>query len=136
MKKRKISSDRIIFSRRVENINNHINRLKFADIFLDTYPYNSHATMYDNIKAELPTIVFKGNSYASRVGASIYSSIDMNELVVENKLDYKNLAIELAKNKNKLLQIKNKLVENTKKFNLFDNKKITKELERVYKELV
>ena len=136
MKKRKINSDRIFFSKRLENVNDHLSRLKLADIFLDTYPYNSHATMFDNIKAELPTIVLRGNSYASRVGASIYSSIDMDELVVENKLLYKNLAKKLANNKDELLRIKKNLIKNTKKYNLFDNNKITEELERVYKELI
>ena len=65
----------------MDDINKHINRLKLADIFLDTYPYNSHSTIYDYIRAELPMIILKGKTFSSRVGASIYSSIKMDSLL-------------------------------------------------------
>ena len=130
-----LDSKRIIIAEGLKDINDHIERLKLADIFLDSYPYNSHSTTYDYIRAELPMIIWKGNTYASRVASSIYSSIGMNELVANNRLEYENIAIELANNKLKLEKIKNKLIANTKKFNLFDNVKITKEIEKIYKRL-
>ena len=60
----------------------------------------------------------------------------MDELIANNKLEYENIAIELANDKLKLDKIKNKLIINTKKFNLFNNKEIKKELEKIYKRLL
>ena len=134
--KRNIDSSRIIFAERMDDINKHINRLKLADIFLDTYPYNSHSTIYDYIRAELPMIILKGKTFSSRVGASIYSSIKMDKLVVNNKMQYEKLAVELGNNKSKLNKIKNELKLNSEKFKIFDNIKITKDLEKIYFKLV
>ena len=134
--KRNIDSSRIIFAERMDDINKHINRLKLADIFLDTYPYNSHSTIYDYIRAELPMIILKGKTFSSRVGASIYSSIKMDKLVVNNKIQYEKLAVELGNNKPKLNKIKNELKINSEKFKIFDNTKITRNLEKIYFKLV
>ena len=38
-----IGPDRIIFADRLP-LNKHLGRLKFVDLFLDTYPYNAHTT--------------------------------------------------------------------------------------------
>ena len=134
--KRNIDSSRIIFAERMDDINKHINRLKLADIFLDTYPYNSHSTIYDYIRAKLPMIILKGEAFSSRVGASIYSSIKMEKLVAKNKIQYEKLAVELGNNKSKLNKIKNELKINSEKFKIFDNIKITKDLEKIYFKLI
>ncbi len=129
---RKISLNRVIFAGGLEDINEHINRLRLADIFLDTYPYNSHSTTYDYIKANLPMIIMKGETFSSRVGASIYKSIEMDELISNNFKEYEKIAIELGNDKLKLNKIRKKLKLNSQKFKLFDSRKITKNLEKVY----
>ena len=131
-KSKKIDQTRVIFADRVENINEHINRLKLADIFLDTYPYNSHSTVYDYIKADLPMVIMKGETFSSRVGASIYESIEMKELIVHNYKEYEKIAIELGNNKIKLNKVREKLKFNSQKFKIFESKKITKDLETIY----
>ena len=100
---------RIIFVEGTANINDHIEKLKLADIFLDTYPYGSHSTIYDYFKAYLPAIIREGNSFPSRVGSSIYSSVGLSELVAKTNLDYEKIAIELANDKSKILRFKNKI---------------------------
>ena len=133
--KRNVDPDRLIFTRGVENINDHLKRLKLADIFLDTYPYNSHSTVYDYLKANLPMIIMEGNSFPSRVGSSIYASIGLSELVARNYLDYENIAIDLANDKSKLLRIKTKINIQVEKNYLFNSKKFTLDLEDIYYKL-
>ena len=133
---KKLNPNRIIIAEGIEDIGDHIERLKLADIFLDTYPYNSHSTSYDYIRAELPMVVWEGKTYASRVASSIYSSIDMDNLIAKNKLEYENIATELGTNKLKLKEIKNKLSKIKESHKLFDSSKITKELEKIYKNLI
>jgi len=133
---KKLNPNRIIIAEGIKDISDHIERLKLADIFLDTYPYNSHSTSYDYIRAELPMVVWEGKTYASRVASSIYSSIDMDNLIAKNKLEYENIATELGNNKLKLKEIKNKLKKIRENHKLFDSSKITKELEKIYKNLI
>ncbi len=134
--KREINSDRIIFTDGIENINDHLKRLKVADIFLDAYPYNSHSTVYDYLSADLPMIIMEGHSFPSRVASSIYSSIGLSELVAKNYLDYENIAINLANDKSKLLKIKEKINTQIKRHYLFNFKEFTANLENIYHKLL
>ena len=135
-KKKNIDSKRIVFTEREEDINLHLEKLKLADIFLDSYPYNSHSTIYDNIKAELPMVIQEGKIFSSRVGASIYSSFGMEELVAKNRKEYENIAVNIGQNHSKRKKIKEKIKNNSEKFKLFENEKITNELEKIYKSLI
>ena len=133
---KKINPDRLIFTSGEPDKNKHIAKLKLADIFLDTFPYNSHSTVYDNIRAELPMIILKGKSFPSKVGTSIYSSIKMDNLIALNKTEYEKKAINLGNNKSELKKIKEKLKINSEKYNLFNSQIFTKDLEKIYLKLI
>src|ERR1044071_9618128 len=49
----------------------HLARHALADLFLDTIPYNAHATAADALAAGLPVLTCKGASFAGRVAASL-----------------------------------------------------------------
>ena len=134
-KKGGLNPERIIFADHINNISDHIERLKLADIFLDTYPYNSHSTIYDYLKAHLPMIIREGASFPSRVGSSVYSSIDLKELVATNNLDYENIAVNLANNRSKLVKLKNKIQTQIKNNYLFNGERFTEDLEKIYLEI-
>ena len=133
--KRGVNKNRIVFAKGVENINDHIERLKLADIFLDTFPYNSHSTVYDYLRANLPMIIMEGNSFPSRVGSSIYSSLDLKELIAKNYTEYENIAVKLSKNKERLLNLKTKIKTLVKEDYLFNSKKFTLDLENIYSKI-
>ena len=80
-------------------------------------------------------VTLAGNSFASKVASSIYSSINMNELVAKSETEYENIAISLANDKIKLEEIKNRIKKNIKNSNLFKSKEFTKQLEKVYLEI-
>jgi predicted O-linked N-acetylglucosamine transferase (SPINDLY family) len=134
-KKGGLNPERIVFAKNIVNKSDHIERLKLADIFLDAYPYNSHSTIYDYLKANLPMIIKEGASFPSRVGSSVYSSIGLKELVAKSNLDYEGIAVDLANNKSKLIKLKNKIQNQIKDNYLFDDKKFTEDLEKVYLEI-
>jgi len=54
-----------------------------ADLFLDTLPYNAHTTASDALWAGLPVLTCMGESFASRVAASLLSALDMPELITQ-----------------------------------------------------
>jgi predicted O-linked N-acetylglucosamine transferase (SPINDLY family) len=125
-------TNRIIFADRVE-LDIHLARHRLADVFLDTFPYNAHTTTSDALWAGLPVITRTGESFASRVAASLLNSIGLNELVASNQNEYENIAVDLANNVKKLLFIKNKLNNNLKTTSLFDTQKFTNNIEEAYK---
>ncbi|NKA01409.1 MAG: hypothetical protein EBV81_05300 [Proteobacteria bacterium] len=80
----------------------------------------------------LPILTMAGESFASRVAASILTTVGMMELITNNINDYKKIAIELATQPNKLNEIKTRLKFSVEKSSLFDSKKFTKDLENIY----
>jgi protein O-GlcNAc transferase len=59
----------------------------------------------------------------------------MNELIAKSEAEYENIAVDLANDKLKLEETKNRIKKNIKKSNLFKSKEFTKELEKVYLEI-
>jgi predicted O-linked N-acetylglucosamine transferase (SPINDLY family) len=73
-----------------------------------------------------------GNSFASRVAASLLNAIGLPELITRTPQAYEALAIELASNPEKLRNLKQKLASNRLTTSLFDTPQFTKDLERIY----
>lgn len=131
-KARGIDSDRIIFAQREEMMADHLSRYALADLFLDTHPYNAHTTALDSLKAGVPVLTLMGQSFASRVAASLLNAIGLPNLIANTQEEYEALAIELAKNPQKLTDIKLKLVKNRLTAPLFNTRLFAKNLESAY----
>ena len=126
-----IDPNRLIFAKKIQ-IDKHLARLKFADLFLDTYPYGAHTTCSNALRMNLPVITMKGESFASRVSASILNSINLNELIVDNIEDYEKLALKISNESESLRKIKEKIKKQIELSNLFKPKIFTKNLEKGY----
>ncbi|MBU3632006.1 tetratricopeptide repeat protein, partial [Polynucleobacter sp. AP-Feld-500C-C5] len=130
--RRGIDSSRIIFAQRVELMADHLARYALADLFLDTHPYNAHSTAIDALKMGIPVLTLMGQSFASRVAASLLNAIGLPELIANTQEEYEALAIELAQNPQKLADIKQTLVNNRLTKPLFNTPLFTKNLEALY----
>lgn len=129
---RGIDPDRIVFAQRMPKISDHLSRIRLADLFLDTLPYNAHATANDALWAGLPLVTLMGDSFASRVAASLLRAIELPELVTTTPRNYEALAVELAGNPDRLACIRKKLAENRLVTPLFDSAMFTRHLESAY----
>ena len=129
--KQGVESSRLIFAKHMF-LPEHLARHRQADLFLDTFPYNAHTTASDALWAGLPVLTMKGESFASRVAASLLTAIDLPELITNSQEHYEALAIELATNPAKLKAIKAKLETNRLTTPLFDTPRFTKHLEDAY----
>jgi hypothetical protein len=67
-----------------------------------------------------------GNSFASRVAASLLKAIELPELITSTPQAYEALAIEIAKNPAKLAALKQKLASNRLTTPLFDTPNLQK----------
>ena len=112
-----IEPSRLIFATRVPRVEDHLARYRLADIFLDTTPYNAHTTASDALRTGLPVITCAcGNSFPSRVAASLLHATDMPELVTTSLEEYAALALRLATNPDQLAAVKEKLATNIKRY--------------------
>ena len=129
--KRGVNSERIVFAKKIA-LHDHLARHKVANLFLDTFPYGAHTTCSDSLWTGLPVLTKAGESFASRVSASLLNAIDLPELITRSDVEYENLAIELATQSNKLNKIRDKLEKNISTQPLFDTKIFTKNIESAY----
>ena len=133
--RRGVNAERLVFAKRVESLADHLARHRQADLFIDTLPYNAHTTTSDALWAGLPVLTCRGESFASRVAASLLNAIHLPELITSTLDDYEQRAIELAKNPGKLAEIKQKLATNRLTTPLFDTQLFTQRLEAAYTQI-
>lgn len=86
---------RLIFAPHVQQ-EAHIARLRCADLALDTLPYGSHTTGCDALWAGVPLLTCPGQTFASRVGASLLHTAGLPQLVAASLDDYRARLHELA----------------------------------------
>jgi len=126
---------RIVFAPRVPARSDHLARLAVADLFLDTLPYNAHATASDALLVGLPVVTCAGNAFAGRVAGSLLHAIGMPELVTGDLEAYEALALKLATDPDYLSEISDKLITNRTSAALFDSKRLCANLESAYSEM-
>ena len=129
--KRGITPSRLVFADKLP-LNEHLQRIKHADLFLDTFNFNAHTTASDALWVGLPVVTKIGQGFAARVAGSLLTSIELPELITTSEEEYEALALSLATDPEKLAEIKGKLEHNRNTAPLFDTKTYTKNLERAY----
>lgn len=129
---RGIDPGRIRFAPRVEQMPDHLARYRLADLFVDTLPYNAHATACDALWAGVPVLTCTGESFASRVAASLLKAIGLPELITSTHTEYEARALELATKPQKLTSLRQKLAANRLTTALFDTRRLAGDIEQIY----
>ena len=129
---RGVDPRRLVFAQRVPLNQDHLARHQLADLFLDTLPYNAHASASDALWAGLPVLTCLGETFAGRVAASLLNAIGLPELITTTSEAYERMAIDLATQPAKLAAIKRKLAENRLTKPLFNTRLFTGHLEAAY----
>lgn len=128
-----VDGNRLVFAPRVA-FGDHLARHGQADLFLDAFPFNAHSTASDALWAGLPVLTRAGDSYISRVGASLLTALGLPELITRSQHDFEARAVELASDPHRLAQIRQTLAQNRKSSPLFDTPSYAKHLEAAYAE--
>ena len=128
---RGVDPQRVVFAQRMP-LDEHLARHKSADLFIDTLPYNAHTTASDALWVGLPVLTCAGESFASRVAASLLKAIGLPELVTQSQQDFEDLAVELASQPQQLAGVREKLARNRLKTPLFDTEQFTRHIEQAY----
>jgi protein O-GlcNAc transferase len=80
---------RIVFATRVPRVEDHLARIMYADVCLDTFPYNGHTTTSDALFAGVPVVSMAGEGMASRIASSLLNDLGKNEWIVDDYYSYK-----------------------------------------------
>jgi predicted O-linked N-acetylglucosamine transferase (SPINDLY family) len=129
---RGVDASRLIFAPYEPRAEDHLARLGLADLFLDTLPYNAHATAADAMLAGVPVLTCKGGTFAGRVAASLLHAAGLPELVTESLDAYEAMALRLAGDRAMLRDLKKRLAANRNTHPVFDTASFTRNLEAAY----
>jgi predicted O-linked N-acetylglucosamine transferase (SPINDLY family) len=133
---RGVDEKRLVFAPRLASVEDHLARLRLADLFLDTLPYNAHTTASDALWAGLPVLTCMGATFAGRVAASLLKAIGLPEMVTHSLAEYEAQALDLARNPARLAEVKSKLLRHRSTHPLFDTVRFTRHLEMAYTRMV
>lgn len=126
-----IDPERIIFAPNLP-ADEHMARYPLADLFLDTSPYNAHTTASDALWAGVPLITLAGKSFASRVAASILTTLGMHELITESETEYRDLAIALGKDRTRLKELRERIAQCRDESSLFRGKALAQHVDAAF----
>jgi predicted O-linked N-acetylglucosamine transferase (SPINDLY family) len=129
---RGIAARRLIFAARVPLNEDHLARVRLADLFVDTLYYNAHTTAADALWAGVPVLTCAGSTFASRVAGSLLGAVGLPELIAGSLAEYEALALALARDPARLTALRAKLAHNRDVFPLFDTARFTRHIEAAY----
>jgi predicted O-linked N-acetylglucosamine transferase (SPINDLY family) len=106
---RGIAPERLVFASFIASTLDHRARIGHADLALDCFPYGSHTTASDALLAGVPMVALKGETFASRVSASILSAAGLQELIATELEGFYERAVGLARDAQALVAMRNRL---------------------------
>jgi predicted O-linked N-acetylglucosamine transferase (SPINDLY family) len=125
---RGVAPERVFFADKLD-LASHIARLRAADLFLDTWPCNAHTTASEALWAGVPVLTVPGETFASRVAASLVTACGLGELACRSEDDYVELATALANEPETLAGIKTHLDVNRRTLPLFDAERLARDMD-------
>jgi predicted O-linked N-acetylglucosamine transferase (SPINDLY family) len=130
-----LTPDRLIFASTVPSAEDHLARYRQADLALDTYPYGSHSTAMDALWAGCPVVTLQGETFASRVAASLLHAVGLPQLVARNVDEYRQLVLRLATRPDELAAMRATLDAGRDRAPLFDTPSFARRLEAAYRRM-
>jgi predicted O-linked N-acetylglucosamine transferase (SPINDLY family) len=129
--RRGIDARRLVFATTRPNPE-YLGLYRHADLFLDTWPYNAHTTASDALWAGCPVVTLRGETFASRVAASLLHAVGLPELVTDTVDAYVATAVALAGNADERARLRAYLEGPGHASALFDTVATTRALEAAY----
>jgi predicted O-linked N-acetylglucosamine transferase (SPINDLY family) len=128
-----VKAERLIFAKRLDSPADYLARLQLADLFLDTFPYGAHTLSNDALWAGVPVLTRAGETFASRVAGSFLTQLQLPELITTSMEDYETRAVNLGNHPDQAKQLKQKLMENSVKSQIFNSSYYARKLEESFK---
>lgn len=130
-----IGGERIVFAPFVD-IEVHRARLPNADLFLDTFPCGGHTTASDALWAGVPVLTMIGNAFASRVAASLVTTLGLSELVCADLDEYVTQALRYARDAEAFATLRERVEIGRQHSPLFDGPRFARDFEQLLLRMV
>lgn len=125
---------RLIFAPKLPQAK-HLARLTLSHLALDNQPYNMHTTASDALWVGVPVVTAPGETFASRVAASLLTAVGLPELITPDLNAYRDLAIALATEPQRYQLLREKLAAARDQSSLFDGKHFARDVESLYDQM-
>ncbi len=106
----------------------HRARLPQIDLFLDSYPCSGHTTASDALWAGVPVLTLMGQTFASRVAASLLHTVGLPQLVCTDLDRYIEEAVRYAGDRGAIQALKQHLERQRTASPLFNGQRFAKDL--------
>ena len=126
-----IAPERIVRATDYAN-NQHLARMRLADLFLDAFDYNAHTTALDSLWMGLPVLTREGRTPASAFCSSALHALGMPELVTRTTAEYIAGAIALANDRAGYQALARKLMSARSSSTVFNTRHKVRLHERAY----
>jgi protein O-GlcNAc transferase len=128
-----IASDRVDLHGWRNSCEDHLASYRQMHIALDTFPYHGTTTTCEALWMGVPVVTLAGTMHMSRVGVSMLSNIGLQELIAESPQQYVQIAVELAKDRDRLNKLRRNLRERLQRSPLMDNTRFAASVEAAYR---
>jgi predicted O-linked N-acetylglucosamine transferase (SPINDLY family) len=130
---RGIGEDRLILRPAVIGVAGHLGTYHDVDVALDPTPYNGTTTTCEALWMGVPVVTLVGRAHASRVGASLLTTIGLSELVATTREEFLQIATDLATDLPKLKDLRGGLRDRMRRSPLTDGPRFVRDLEKAYR---
>jgi predicted O-linked N-acetylglucosamine transferase (SPINDLY family) len=128
-----VDPQRLVFAPSVQ-LARHLERIAHADLFLDSFPCTAHTTASDAVWAGLPLLTRKGETFASRVAASVLTAAGLPDLIVDDAASYRATALALAQDPDRLRALRSRVAA-ARTSSLFDTPAYVQGLEDLFRRM-
>jgi protein O-GlcNAc transferase len=125
---------RLYFAPFVPN-DQHIARYRIVDVVMDTHPYGGHTTTSDALWVGTPVVTLMGDTYPSRVAASLLTNVGLPELITTTPTSYTAKIIDLIDNPGERTRLKMHLNSTRTSCPLFNTPQWVRDWEAILKGL-
>jgi predicted O-linked N-acetylglucosamine transferase (SPINDLY family) len=125
---RGIDPQRLLFAPLLP-LQQHLNRLACADLYLDAWPCNAHTTAGEALWSGVPVVTLRGRSFAQRVAASLLHAVQLDELVCDDIDAYRATVLALATDAPRRAALHAHLAAQAQTSPLFDGAGFARDLE-------
>ena len=105
------------------------------DVALDTAPYPGGLTTCEALYMGVPVVSMRGRTHGARFGASILKNAGVEELLMENDVNYVRRAVQLGRSPKLIQAYHGALRRQVEKSALMDAKQYMRELEQAYRDI-
>lgn len=130
---RGIGADRVDVRGWTSDRTQHLELYGEVDVALDTFPYNGTTTTCEALWMGVPVVTLAGDLHMSRVGATLLTSVGLQDLVAESPEDYVRIAVELASDAARLRALRTGMRSRLAASALLDGRRFATRLENEFR---